>query len=47
VRTVEKLHCLMKSKLFAGLDDTALRQIRDAAQVRHFAPKVHVIVKGG
>jgi len=47
VRTVEKLHCLMKSKLFAGLDDTALRQIRDASQVRHFAPKVHVIVKGG
>ena len=38
---------MMKSKLFAGLDDTALRQIRDAARVRHFAPKMNVIVKGG
>jgi len=38
---------MMKSKLFAGLDDTALRQIRDAARVRHFAPKMDVIVKGG
>jgi CRP-like cAMP-binding protein len=37
----------MKSKLFAGLDDTALRQILDAAQVRHFAPKMNVIVQGG
>ena len=38
---------MMQSKLFAGLDDTALRQIRDAARVRHFAPKMDVIVKGG
>ena len=38
---------MMQSKLFAGLDDTALRQIRDAARVRHFAPKMNVIVKGG
>jgi len=36
----------MKSKLFAGLDNTILRQILGAAQVRHFAPKMNVIVSG-
>ena len=36
----------MRSKLFAHLDNTALRQILDAAQVRHFPPKTDVIVAG-
>ena len=37
----------MKSKLFAGLDDTALGQILDSAHIRHIAPKMNVIVQGG
>jgi len=37
----------MRSKLFADLDNTALRQVLNAAQVRHFAPKTNVIVAGG
>jgi CRP-like cAMP-binding protein len=37
----------VKSKLLAGLDDTALRQILDAAQVRRIAPKKNVTVSGG
>lgn len=37
----------MKSNLFASLDDTALRQIRYAAQVRRFAPKHSVVASGG
>jgi CRP-like cAMP-binding protein len=47
VRTADRLSCLMKSKLFAGLDDTALRQILGAAEVRQFAPQMTVIVQGG
>ena len=46
VKTVERFRCLMKSELFADLNDTALRQILDAAHVRHFAPKMNVIVTG-
>jgi CRP-like cAMP-binding protein len=46
VRTADRLSCLMKSKLFAGLDNTALRQVLNAAKVRHFAPKTNVIVAG-
>jgi len=46
-KTVDRFRCLMKSNLFADLDHTALRQIRDAAHVRHFAPKMNVIVTGG
>jgi len=37
----------LKSKLLAGLDDAALRQILHAAQVRRIAPKKDVTVKGG
>jgi CRP-like cAMP-binding protein len=36
-----------KRKLFAGLDDTALRQILGPAQVRRMAPKQIVVVRGG
>src|SRR3974390_1052916 len=46
MRTAETLHCLMTSKLFAGLGDTALRQILDAAQVRQIASKTNVITRG-
>ncbi len=35
-----------KSKLFAGLNDTALRQILDAAKVRRISPKKDVTVCG-
>jgi CRP/FNR family transcriptional regulator, nitrogen oxide reductase regulator len=34
-------------KLFAGLDDTALRQILHPAQTRRIAPKMNVVVRGG
>src|SRR5215467_13053834 len=44
--TVDKLHGLMRSKLFAHLDNTALRQVLDAAQFRHFPPKTDIIVDG-
>ena len=47
MKTVERFRFLMKSKLFAGLDETALRQILDAARVRHIAPQTNVIVQGG
>jgi CRP-like cAMP-binding protein len=46
VKTTDKFHCLMKSKLFADLDDTALKEISDAGRLRHIAPKTHVIVAG-
>lgn len=38
---------VVKSKLLAGLDDTALRQIRHAAQVRSMPPNKSVAVTGG
>lgn len=38
---------VVKSKLLAGLDDTALRQIRHAAQVRSMPPNKSVSVTGG
>lgn len=47
VKTPEHVSSLMKSQLFAGLDDSALRQILAAAQVRHYAPKTNVMVKHG
>jgi CRP/FNR family transcriptional regulator, nitrogen oxide reductase regulator len=34
-------------KLFAGLDDTALRQILHPAQTRRIAPKMNFVVRGG
>ena len=34
-------------KLFAGLDDTALRQLLSPAQTRRIAPKMSVVVRGG
>lgn len=42
----DNLRCLTNSKLFAGLDNAALRQTLDAANVRRFAPKTNVIVNG-
>jgi len=47
VKAVDKFRCLMQSKLFAGLDDTALKEIFDAGRLRHVAPKRNVIVPGG
>jgi CRP-like cAMP-binding protein len=38
---------VVKSKLLAGLDDIALRQIREAAQVRSMPPNKSVTVTGG
>jgi CRP/FNR family transcriptional regulator, nitrogen oxide reductase regulator len=38
---------MVKTKVFAGLGDTALRQILGAARVRYFAPNKDVIVSGG
>jgi CRP-like cAMP-binding protein len=38
---------VVKSKLFAGLDDSALRQIRMAGQVRSMPPNKGVVVAGG
>lgn len=38
---------VVKSKLLAGLDDTALRQVRHAAQVRGMPPHTNVTVTGG
>jgi len=37
----------VKCKLFAGLDDTSLRQILAAAQTRRIVPGKNVIVQGG
>jgi CRP-like cAMP-binding protein len=37
---------IARSKLFAGLDDTALRQIRDVAKVRRIAPRKDVTIRG-
>ena len=47
VRAVDKFRSLMQSKLFAGLDDTALKEIFEAGQLRHVAPKTDIIVTGG
>ena len=44
LKTVDKFR---NSKLFAGLDDTALKEIFDAGWLRHIAPKTNVIVTGG
>ena len=38
---------VVKSKLFAGIDDTALRHIREAGQVRSMPPNKGVVVIGG
>ncbi|HXY06593.1 MAG TPA: Crp/Fnr family transcriptional regulator [Terriglobales bacterium] len=37
----------MKSQLFVGMDDTALKEIFAAGRFRHLAPKRNVIVTGG
>jgi CRP/FNR family transcriptional regulator, anaerobic regulatory protein len=47
MRIFEKLSCLTKSPLFKDLDDSALRQIFDAAQLHHVGQKMNVIVKEG
>ena len=47
VKAVDQFRCLVKSKLFQGLDDTALKEIFDAARLRHVAPKTNIIVNGG
>lgn len=47
VKDADKFHCLTKSKLFAGLRDSALKEIFDAGRLRHIAPKTNVINTGG
>jgi CRP-like cAMP-binding protein len=47
LKTVDKFRWVIKSKLFAGLDDTALKEIFHAGRLRHIAPKTNVIVTGG
>jgi CRP-like cAMP-binding protein len=38
---------MVKTRVFAGLDDTAIRQILGAAKVRRIAPKKDVTISGG
>jgi CRP/FNR family transcriptional regulator, nitrogen oxide reductase regulator len=37
----------VKCKLFEGLDDSALKHIHSAAQIRSIAPKKNITIKGG
>jgi CRP-like cAMP-binding protein len=47
MRIADEVHiCWTNSKLFAGLDDTALKKVLEAAHVRHFAPKINITRKG-
>jgi len=46
-KAVDKFGCLTKSKLFAGLEDAALKEILAAGRLCHVAPKANVIVTGG
>ena len=46
LKTVDKFRWLIKSKLFAGLDDNTLKEILDAGRLRYIAPKTNVIVTG-
>jgi CRP/FNR family transcriptional regulator, cyclic AMP receptor protein len=46
LKTVDDFGCLINSELFAGLDETALREVFEAGRLRHFAPKTNVIVAG-
>jgi CRP-like cAMP-binding protein len=39
-------HAWVRSKFLAGLSDTALRQLLDAARLRHISPKKDVLVRG-
>lgn len=45
-KSADTFLCLKKSKLFAGLGDTALQEIFDAGRLRRLAPKMNVIVTG-
>jgi len=45
-KSADTFRYLKKSKLFAGLDDTALKEIFDAGRLRRLAPKMNVIVTG-
>jgi CRP-like cAMP-binding protein len=45
-KSADTLRWLKKSKLFAGLADTALHEIFDAGRLRRLAPKTNVIVAG-
>ena len=46
LKTVDNFGCLTKSKLFAGLDETALKEVFEARRLRHTGPKTNVIVAG-
>lgn len=46
-KAADKLACMTKSKLFAGLGNTALKEISAAARLCHIPPKTNVIVTGG
>ena len=47
ISSAHSLSWPVRCKLFAGLDDTALRQILSAAQIRRIAPAKNVILQGG
>ena len=46
VKAADKFRFLTKSKLFAGLGSTALKEIFEAGRIRHIASKTNVIVAG-
>ena len=46
IKAADDFRCLTKSKLFAGLVDTALKEIFDAGRLRHIEAKTNVIVTG-
>ena len=46
VKAADEYRSLTKSKLFAGLSGTALKEIFDAGRARHIPPKTNFIVTG-
>ena len=46
MKTVDSFRSLMKSKLFAGLEESALMEIFRAGRSIHFPPRTNVIVPG-
>lgn len=46
-KDADKFGSLTKSKLFAGLEDSALKKIFAAGRLCHIAPKTNVIATGG
>jgi CRP-like cAMP-binding protein len=46
VKGADKFRWLAKSKLFAGLTGSALKEIFEAGRLRHIAPKTNVVLVG-